>query len=247
MPSPHLIVDTREAKCIEALRRANFPFDVKPCDVGDFWIVDGNTPLCIIERKTWSDLGQSITDGRYKEQKARLHAAAAQYPQARVVYLVEGGHPVATKYQRIAPSALHATVLGLQMRDGICVLRSVDVSDTVRMLQVIVAKHGPKGWPRRNERPPSGINAPSGELAAAPPVLSKRGINASADKIYLRQLMCVPGVSQAVAVTIASKCPSPPALRKALAVRGTIATQKRKRNGRNVGPAIEEKLRQVFR
>ena len=98
--------------------------------MGDFWIVDGQTPLCIIERKTWADLGQSITDGRYKEQKNRLHAAAAQHPHARVVYLVEGStlQPVDTS---ALPAALHATVLGLQMRFGVCV-KSVDVNDTVR-------------------------------------------------------------------------------------------------------------------
>ena len=48
-------------------------------DVGDVLLEVGGKRI-IVERKTLFDLAKSLTDGRYSEQKARMVAASAAYP-----------------------------------------------------------------------------------------------------------------------------------------------------------------------
>jgi len=251
--APVLWVDCREDKCAKALRALNVKFESKALDVGDFWIVCGEQPVCIVERKTWGDLGSSLQDGRYRDQKQRLRRAAAEYRHARVMYLIEGKVAAHSRYHSVAPEALLAAYLGLQVRDGICVLRSVDPTDTARVLRVMLSKHSSRAtatWPLRNTSAEAShkerVNQLS-DLTAPPPTLSKAGINGTPQTIYLRQLMCVPGVSLGVAKTIAKRCATPRRLRAVLdAEQQTIANLARSRGGRRVGPAVETKLRSAF-
>ena len=47
-------------------------------DVGDVELTaESGTRRVVLERKTWTDLAKSLTDGRYAEQKMRLLASAA--------------------------------------------------------------------------------------------------------------------------------------------------------------------------
>ena len=56
-------------------------------DLGDYVFKMNGSVVCIIERKTVEDLANSIRDGRYREQKARLFS---QYDPRQIMYLVEG-------------------------------------------------------------------------------------------------------------------------------------------------------------
>lgn len=78
-----LWLDNRERGLCERL--CVHPFVVcKSLALGDAVLVDAEQqPLVVFERKTESDLAQSIKDGRYAEQKARLHALQ------HVVYIFE--------------------------------------------------------------------------------------------------------------------------------------------------------------
>lgn len=252
--SPVLWVDSREGACARALAKCKVPYKQKSLDVGDFWIVCGEEPVCIIERKTWGDLGQSLTDGRYRDQKQRLRRAAAEYKHARVMYLIEGKVAAHSQYHRVTPEALLAAYLGLAVRDRLCVLRSIDADDTARVLRVMVAKHSPTKpatrWPIRNtsaERDHSeSVNALV-DLTAPPPTLSKAGINGTQEAVYLRQMMCVPGVSLAVAKSIAKKFKTPRTLRASLAHdKSIVATMARAKGSRKIGPAVAAKLYSAF-
>lgn len=94
-----LIADQRENNAmsrgdtvVECLSAAHHRVEMRSLSVGDYiWIarkIDGTEMILewIVERKTWSDLQQSIRKGRYSEQKQRLRRS----PMKNRVYLVEG-------------------------------------------------------------------------------------------------------------------------------------------------------------
>lgn len=102
-----LLIDYREKKFIERMRGivkttgldspveiewGKFKMHVQVCNlpVGDFVIkkLHSEDVLCIIERKTITDLCASIRDGRFRQQKERMLEAVSD-PQ-KVMYLIEG-------------------------------------------------------------------------------------------------------------------------------------------------------------
>jgi len=62
-----IVIDNREASLIELIKTAK----VKQLHLGDIQFMYHGNVVCIIERKTMSDLLSSIKDGRAREQKAR--------------------------------------------------------------------------------------------------------------------------------------------------------------------------------
>lgn len=84
-----LIIDVRERKLIEEFETDNYEFEKKQLELGDIAIYDNNNELKIlIERKTPSDILNSITDGRYNEQAFRLNALNLH--NHNIIYLIEG-------------------------------------------------------------------------------------------------------------------------------------------------------------
>ena len=75
-----IVIDEREstlyAKCIEVLQSSDLPTIVVSKQVlplGDILFkTDEDSLVCIIERKSLTDLLASVKDGRYEEQSHRL-------------------------------------------------------------------------------------------------------------------------------------------------------------------------------
>ena len=76
----NFIIDTRETllkthfsnKFNNQNEKNNINFQINQLDLGDVVILNEQTPIMVIERKTICDLCSSIRDGRHKEQKLRL-------------------------------------------------------------------------------------------------------------------------------------------------------------------------------
>ena len=82
-----LVLDVRERGLAAAL--AGTPFTTAALDVGDLVIQqEDGTPLLVAERKSLADFAASNTDGRYREQRARLMAVRGS--GVAVLYVVEG-------------------------------------------------------------------------------------------------------------------------------------------------------------
>lgn len=83
----------------------------------------------IIERKSYADLIASIKDGRYKEQKLRLHATCAQnlWP-TRFIYLVESG---TTPDDQTGP-LFYGSWVSMALRDNIPVIRVLSMAEGAR-------------------------------------------------------------------------------------------------------------------
>ena len=133
-----LIVDYRESKLIDALNSINATHTTQNLLIGDASLhidppegtftpfVDSgdHIPEIIIERKTVTDMIASIKDGRYMEQKARLHASSV--PNHNILFIIEGS--------RTGVANIHSTVFSLFYHSGFGVLFSTSVNDTARII-----------------------------------------------------------------------------------------------------------------
>lgn len=133
-----LIIDYRESKLIDALNSINATHTTQNLLLGDvtlhidppegtstpFVYSPDNIPNIIIERKTVTDMIASIKDGRYMEQKARLHASSV--PNHNILFIIEGS--------RTGVANIHSTVFSLFYYSGFGVLFSTSVNDTARII-----------------------------------------------------------------------------------------------------------------
>ena len=81
-----LIIDNREKSLIKLLNENNEKYILFNLDIGDIQYKMNDELIYIIERKTVDDLGASINDGRYKEQKVRL----LSNNKNNIYYIIEG-------------------------------------------------------------------------------------------------------------------------------------------------------------
>jgi len=125
-------VDDREHDLIERLRLENVTFRVERLPLGDI-VIEHNGTTAIVERKRTDDFAASITDGRWREQKARLKASGAM-----VIYLIEGSLYDQSKSAATLSSAMWNTML----RDNMWVIQTRGIEDTSLHLQQLQKKIG---------------------------------------------------------------------------------------------------------
>ncbi len=126
-------VDNREKDLIKLLEIDNIVLE--NLDIGDIQFVDIDTDeiLILIERKTIADLGASIKDGRYKEQKERmLHSIKKS---CRKIVLIEGtnmntfGLPIST---------MDSVIINTMLRDNIHIHLTNGINSTVEFINNIM-------------------------------------------------------------------------------------------------------------
>lgn len=175
-----LNIDYRENKLIQLLEQRGLDFTKENLMLGDVQINVDNT-TCIIERKTLDDFSSSIIDGRYSEQKSRLLAS-----NAIVVYIVEG----ISKSQRGIPlSTIQSAIVSCQYKDNIIVLRSINIEETLDIIQILAKKITDKSLFKET---PSVVH-------------TKKSTNCD---VYISMLCCIPGISTTIANNIKSKFPT---------------------------------------
>jgi len=128
-----LVVDMREREFMEACavplsKYPHITMEVANLSLGDFEIYHNDVKLLIWERKSLTDLLQSIKDGRYKEQ---CHRLLHEYSQKQIVYLVEGILAHIPPDDR--PLILSA-MTSIAFFKGVHVWRTVHIQDTVDQL-----------------------------------------------------------------------------------------------------------------
>ena len=134
-----VIIDHRE----NALHCHENLWECKPTrqnlNVGDIQFVDNNSQtIFCVERKTISDLADSIKNGRYREQKYRL---LKSYPANMIGYLIEGHIPsISTTFQGITWKTIMGVILNLQLRDNINVFTSQNPEESVEILKMLQKK-----------------------------------------------------------------------------------------------------------
>ena len=115
-----------------------------------------------------------------------------------MIFIVEGDlRSTSLNYDSLLGACINA-----ELRKDSLVIRSMDIHETVAIIRHLVAKGG-------NEpgMPPA---------ALTPPVLNKRERDGERRTCWLRQLMCIPSVSERIATRLLEEYGSLPAIQRAL-------------------------------
>lgn len=130
-------IDTREhelfKKCESTINAVPKFKDIKLVSenlpLGDIIINDGTNDCIIIERKTLTDLGASIKDGRYEEQSYRLNGI--EHHNHNIIYLIEGDmYRFNTFKERIDKQTLYSAMFSINYFKGFSVMRSNTIDET---------------------------------------------------------------------------------------------------------------------
>lgn len=181
-------VDFREHDLIARFKAEGVEHTVKSLPLGDI-IIENNGVTAIVERKRTDDFAASITDGRFREQKARLMASGAI-----VIYLMEG-----TLYgQSKPPETLSSAIWNTMLRDKLFVIQTRGIEDTSLHLQQLAKKVG------RDIKGSTGMTS----------LLSKR--KRKVENAWQLMLMAVPSVSERVASVLVAEYPNLTSLQQQL-------------------------------
>jgi ERCC4-type nuclease len=138
--SLQLIVDVREKALMSELTNLGASFTATALDVGDVAIQDAEgAPLLVAERKSLADFAASNSDGRYREQRARLMALRGG--GTPVVYFLEGrwrGDPTALHGFRTTEDLLKRLTSRLTLRYGLPVIMTADIRDTAQWCMLLM-------------------------------------------------------------------------------------------------------------
>ncbi len=168
-----LVVDARERSLIKVLGK---DIVVETLEVGDILCDYESGVPWIAERKTADDLAASIRDGRWEEQKDRLLKSGN-----KVFYIVEGD----LRATRFTFESLVGACVNAAVRDDLILFRTWNIVETKHLILQLVKK--------------------CSCTATVPRTLgltSKRKKDSLQDTIWIRQLMCVPPISENIARAI---------------------------------------------
>lgn len=190
--STMLVLDRREKELSCALQ--GFQHTCQELPVGDVLCQYSEQKAWIAERKTASDLAACIKNGRLAEQTARLHAAGYQ----QIFWFVEGD----LEDQALPYTSLLGACTNMALRRQSHLLRTVSVKETAAFIIHLVDKC------RSLPGVPSGIVPPS--------PITKRKRDADKTMVFLRQLCCIPTISECIAERLVEKFGTLTNLQKAL-------------------------------
>lgn len=107
--------------------------------LGDIIINDGINDCLIIERKTLTDLGASIKDGRYEEQSYRLNGIS--HHNHNIIYLIEGDmYRFNTFKERIDKQTLYSAMFSINYFKGFSIMRTNTIDETAMICCNMVYK-----------------------------------------------------------------------------------------------------------
>jgi ERCC4-type nuclease len=191
----------------------------------------------LLERKSIDDLASSHSDGRYKEQRARL--LAERGAGVTIGYLLEG---VASSFTgtRFSDADLKNAILRLQFRYTIPVIQTASTADSASYIKAIVVALLRDPLCFRG-----GLAATSAAAAAAytEALHVKKADNSTPDRMFRSLLRVVPGLGPSAVEGIAVATSS--SLTRLLALTeaelAAISTGKRR-----LGPALARVVHTVF-
>lgn len=123
-----LTIDGREPSIVfETFKKCSTKHATTNLDVGDFEIASEDRVAMIIERKTWSDLVASLTDGRLNEQTARI-VEKCRTTGARPILLIE--HASVLGWSDNKANKFHECTLVKYALEGFSVVRTRNVDHT---------------------------------------------------------------------------------------------------------------------
>lgn len=211
-----VIIDSREKGLLEHFinnentnsQNNNIVYKSANLDVGDIQIISDLDPnkQIVFERKTIADLCQSIKDGRFKDQKARLLSA---FEPRAIFYIIEGQwlyyHDKDTsvdKVHGIQRECINGLLVKTIVRDQISIFQTQSLNDTIHFLEFTIKRllKNPSLFPEAIVEPKE--KEKEKEKAKVDDVLvsqirvkTKKKDNLSKQNVLILQLSCIPGIS----------------------------------------------------
>ena len=183
-----IIIDNRENSLIKLLEDNDEVFIKKNLEIGDIQFIENDKLIYIVERKTINDLGASIKDGRYKEQKMRLLSNHSN----NIYYIIEGNIDDCNTLNR---KALLGSIINMSFRDNIKVISSNNIKDTYDIILQIRRKY--------DEGKFKEIESSTDNYVSSIKMNKKE--NMSKEICNIVQLATIPGVSQKISKIILEK------------------------------------------
>ncbi|XP_063684855.1 uncharacterized protein LOC134819026 isoform X2 [Bolinopsis microptera] len=209
-------VNTKRQKILlQELDKNGVSYNVRKLQIGDFlWIAVDSTGEelvldVVVERKRMDDLAQSITGGRFAEQKLRLKSCGL----ARRVYLVE----TKASYLSLPEQSLNQAVVNTQVIDGFTIKKTQDIKETAAYLTILTRYLSNK----YQDEELSGITDPkctSDTQLLTFSSFSQHSVKNrvfSVGEVWLKQLARIPKISQDKAESIVKVFPTVKDMRKA--------------------------------
>tara|TARA_Y100000741_G_C18257295_1_gene559446 strand:- start:2134 stop:2820 length:687 start_codon:yes stop_codon:yes gene_type:complete len=185
----NILIDNRENDLIKLLNKNNYNFSTSNLDVGDIQYKVDNEIVYIIERKTVNDLGASIKDGRYKEQKIRL----LSNHKDNIFYIIEGNINFC---ETISTKAILGSIINMIFRDNIKIIYSKDLKQTEDIIIQIKEKFDSKKFDNNK-------NNLKTDYISCIKVNKKENLDKKTCNII--QLATIPGVSKKTSTIILEK------------------------------------------
>jgi len=170
-----LVVDHREKALIAALN-GTIDYEIKSLDLGDVLCIYDDDKTWICERKTSQDLANSIKIGRWAEQSKRLEISSC-----KIFFIIEGD----LRVTNMPYNALISAILNAELRKNTHVIRTMDVNETACVIRHLCQTC-------------DGI-LPTGVQTI---ITKKRKRDADTNLVFMRQLMCIPSISENVSTKL---------------------------------------------
>jgi ERCC4-type nuclease len=195
-----LIIDSREKQLFNSIKERDLDnyndfieIESTNLELGDIKIIRQDNFELIFERKTLSDLNQSINDGRYKEQKNRL---LSNYNSNLITYIIEGDDilkSINRNDKRISSVYLHSLY-----RDNIKILFTKNTFETTNLILTLCTKIIDKPNDFTNTKKET-------DYTDIVKIKSKKISNITPDNCFILQLCQIPNISSTIAKNIVSK------------------------------------------
>ena len=186
-----IIIDNRENQLIKYLKDfEKLNFKTENLDLGDIQYKYDDNLIYIIERKTVNDLGASIKDGRYKEQKIRLLSNNTN----NIYYIIEGN---INYCETLSTKAILGSIVNMIFRDNIKIIYSKDIKQTVDIIIQIKHKYDTNKFNNNNQ------NNNKNDYISCIKINKKENLDKKTCNII--QLATIPGVSKNISTIILEK------------------------------------------
>ena len=185
-----LIIDNRECDLIKNLNKENIIFSKTNLELGDVQYKFNDNLIYIIERKTINDLGASIKDGRYKEQKMRL----LSNNKNNVFYIIEGN---INYCETLSTKAILGSIINMIFRDNIKIIYSKDIKQTTDIIIQIKEKFESNKFNQTN------LDITKNDYISCVKINKKDNMDIKTCNII--QLATIPGVSKKTSIIILEK------------------------------------------
>ena len=191
-----LLIDNREIHFTELIKENNnynsLNIEYQQLEIGDF-IIENDSLVNIIERKTIEDFQRSIVDGRYRDQKKRLlEYRTLSEKKVIIIYLIEGTiNQISKKYEKIFWGMIVNSIL----RDDIHIIQSPTLAKSVDIIINMYEKivKGIANQENNSEKKSEITMATTG---------FKKSDYVTPNTCYKAQLCQIPGISMKIAEAI---------------------------------------------